>query len=145
MVNTKIILIIFFAAKDEEALYSQWKKKKAGSWLWLRLWTPFAKFRLKLKKIGETTRQSNDDLNQTPSDYTEEVRNRLKGLNLIDRVPEELWVEGHNIYRRKWSEAHLRKKRQKGCLKNSRSWWWTGKPGMLWFMGSQRVGHNWAT
>ena len=49
-----------------------------------------AKFRLKLKKVGKTTRPFRYDLNQIPNDYTVEVRNRLKGLDLIDRVPEEL-------------------------------------------------------
>ena len=52
-----------------------------------------AKFRLKLKKVGKTTRPPKSDLNQTPYDYTVEVRNRFKGLDLIDRVPEELWTE----------------------------------------------------
>ena len=52
-----------------------------------------AKFRLKLKKTGKTTRPFRYDLNQMPYDYTVEVRNRLKGLDLIDRVPEELWTE----------------------------------------------------
>ena len=49
-----------------------------------------AKFRLKLKKVGKTTRPFRYDLNQIPYDYTVEVRNRFKGLDLIDRVPEEL-------------------------------------------------------
>ena len=52
-----------------------------------------AKFRLKLKKIGKTTRPFRYDINQIPYDYTVEVRNRFKGLYLIDRVPEELWTE----------------------------------------------------
>ena len=52
-----------------------------------------AKFRLKLKKVGETTRPFRYDLNQIPYVYTVEVRNRFKGLDLIDRVPEELWME----------------------------------------------------
>ena len=51
------------------------------------------KFRLKLKKVGEITRPFRYDLNQIPYDYTMEVRNRFKGLDLIDRVPEELWTE----------------------------------------------------
>ena len=50
-----------------------------------------AKFRLKLKKVGKTTRPFRYDLNQIPYDYTVEVRNRFKGLDLIDRVPDELW------------------------------------------------------
>ena len=53
----------------------------------------FAKFRLKLKKVGKTTRPFRYDLNQIPYDYTVEVTNRFKGLDLIDRVPEELWTE----------------------------------------------------
>ena len=52
-----------------------------------------AKFRLNLKKVEETTRPFRYDLNQIPYDYTVEVRNRFKGLNLIDRVPDELWNE----------------------------------------------------
>ena len=57
-----------------------------------------AKFRLKLKKIGKTTTPFRYDLNgQIPYDYTVEVRNRLKELDLIDRVPDELWMEVHDI------------------------------------------------
>ena len=52
-----------------------------------------AKFRLKLKKVRKTTRPLRYDLNQIPYDYTVEVRNRFKGLDLIDRVPDELWME----------------------------------------------------
>ena len=56
-----------------------------------------AKFRLKLKKLEKTTRPFRYDLNQIPYDYTVEVRNRFKGLDLIDRVPDELWTEFHDI------------------------------------------------
>ena len=56
-----------------------------------------AKFRLKLKKVGKTTRPFRYDLNQIPYDYTVEMRNRFKGLDLIYRVPDELWVEVHDI------------------------------------------------
>ena len=52
-----------------------------------------AKFRLKLKKVGKTTRSFRYDLNQIPYDYTVEVRNRFKGLDLIERVPDDLWTE----------------------------------------------------
>ena len=55
------------------------------------------KFRLKFKKVGKTTRPFRYDLNQMPQDYTVEVRNRFKGLDLIDRVPEELWMEVRDI------------------------------------------------
>ena len=57
----------------------------------------FAKFRFKLKKVGKTSRPFRYDLNQIPYDYTMEVRNRFKGLDLIDRVPDELWMEVHDI------------------------------------------------
>ena len=56
-----------------------------------------AKFRLKLKKVGKTTRSCRYDLNKIPYDYTVEVRNRFKGLDLIDRLPEELWTEVPDI------------------------------------------------
>ena len=56
-----------------------------------------AKFRLKLKKVGKTTRPFRYNLNQIPYDYTVEVRNRFKGLDLIDRVPDELWNEVRDI------------------------------------------------
>ena len=56
-----------------------------------------AKFRLKLKKVWKTTRPFRYDLNQIPYDYTVEVTNRFKGLDLLDRVPDELWMELHDI------------------------------------------------
>ena len=91
MVNTKIRSIIFFAAKDGKALYNQQKQDwgDCGSDHELLM----AKFRLKLKKVGKTTRPFGYDLNQMPYDYTVEVRNRFKGLDLIDGVPDELWTE----------------------------------------------------
>ena len=55
------------------------------------------KFRSKLKKVGETTRPFRYDLNQIPEDYTVEVTNRFKQLDLIDRVPNEQWMEVHDI------------------------------------------------
>ena len=57
----------------------------------------FAKFRLRLKKVGKTTSPFRHDLNQIPYDYVIEVTNRFKGLDLIDRVSEELWTEVRNI------------------------------------------------
>ena len=91
MVNAEIRLIIFFAVKDGEALYSQQKhdQELCGSDHKLLI----AKIRLKLKKVGKTTRPFRCDLNQIPYDYTVEVRNIFKGLHLIDRVPDELWME----------------------------------------------------
>ena len=83
MVNTKIRLIIFFAAEDGEALYSQQKtslEADCNSDHELLI----AKFRLKLKKIQKTTRPFKCDLNEIPYDYTVDMTNRFKGLNLID-------------------------------------------------------------
>ena len=80
MVNTEIRLIIFFAAKDGEALYSQQQQDQelTGSDHELLI----AKFRLKLKKVGKIARPFRSDLNQIPYDYTVEVTNRFKGLDL---------------------------------------------------------------
>ena len=69
-----------------------------------------AKFRLKLKKVGKTTRLFRYDLNQIPYDYTVEVRNRFKGLDLTDRGPEELCVEVHDLYRRQGSRPSTRER-----------------------------------
>ena len=87
---------MFFAAKDGEVLYSQQKTRlgvDCGSDHELLI----AKFRLKLKKVGKITRPLRYDLNQIPYDYTVEMRNRFKGLDLIDRVPDELWPEVRDI------------------------------------------------
>ena len=81
MVNTEIRLIIFFAAKDEEALYSQQKQDWALTVADYELL--IAKFRPKLKKVVKTTRPFRYDLNQIPYDYTVEVTNTFKELDLI--------------------------------------------------------------
>ena len=94
MVNTEVRLIIFFAAKDGEALYES-AKTRLGADCGSDHELLIAKFRLKLKKVGKTTRPFRYDLNQIAYDYTVEVTNRFKGLDLIDRVPEELWTEVH--------------------------------------------------
>ena len=70
-----------------------------------------AKFRLKLKKIRKTTRPFSYDLNQIPYDYTAEMRNRFKGLDLIDRVPDELWMEVHDIVQEAVIKTIPRKKK----------------------------------
>ena len=79
-----------------------------------------AKFRLKLKKIGKTTRPFTYDINQIPYNYTVQVRNRFKGLDLIDREPEELWMEVHDTVQEEVTRPSPRKrnaKRQNGCLR----------------------------
>ena len=96
MVNTEIKLTIFFAAKDGEALYSQQKQDQELTVAQI-MNSLFAKFRRKLKKVGKTTRPFRYDLNQIPYNYKVEVTNRFQGLDLIDRVPEELWMEICNI------------------------------------------------
>ena len=113
MVNTKIRLIIFFAAKDGEALYSQQQQKRPGADCGSDHELLSAKFRLKLKKVEKTTRPFRYDLNQTV-----EVRNRFKGLDLIE------WLMNYGLrfmtlYRRQGSGPSLWKrnaKKQDGCL-----------------------------
>ena len=114
MVNTKIRLIIFFAANDGEALYSQQKQDQELTVARI-MNSSIAKFRLKVKKVGKTTRPFQYDLNQIPYSYTVEFRNRFKGLHLIDRLPDELWAEVHDIVqetviktipkKKKWKKA----------------------------------------
>ena len=71
------------------------------------------KLRLKLKKVGKTIRSFRYDLNQIPYDYTVEVRNRFKGLDLIDRVPDELWTEVHDIVQERGIKTIPKKKKCK--------------------------------
>ena len=85
-------MIAFFAAKDGGALHSQQKQDWELTVAQI-MSSFFSKFRLKLKKVGKTTRPFRYDLNQTPYDYTVAVTNRFKGFDLIDRVPDELWME----------------------------------------------------
>ena len=96
MVNTEIRLILFFAAKDGDALYSQ-QKTRPGVDSSSDHELLIAKFRLKLKKVRKTTRPFRYDLKQIPFGYIVEVTNRFKGLDLIDRVPEDLWTEVPDI------------------------------------------------
>ena len=95
MVNTKIRLIIFFAAKDEKALYSQ--QKQDIELTVAQIMKSYCQIQTSIEESGETTRPFRYNLNQIPYDYTVEVRNRFKGLDLIDRVPDELWTEVHDI------------------------------------------------
>ena len=95
MVNTEIRFIIFFAAKDGEALYSQQKQDRE-----LTVAQIMKSLLLNSDlnwKVGKTTRPFWYDLRQIPYDYTVEVRNRFKGLDVIDRVPDVLWNKVHDI------------------------------------------------
>ena len=79
-----------------------------------------ARFRLKLKKVGKTTRPFGYELNKMPYNYIVEVRNRFKGLHLIDRVPDELWTEVRDIVHETGIKAIPKKKKckkQNGCLR----------------------------
>ena len=119
MVITEIRLIIFFAAKDGEALYIQLAKTRPGADYGSDHELLIAKFRLILKKVGKTTIPFRYDLNQIPYDYTVEVRNRFKGLDLI----ECLMNYGRRFvtfYKRQGSRPSPWKrnaKRQNGCLR----------------------------
>ena len=86
MVNSEIRLIIFFAAKDGKALYSQQKQDR--KLIVAQIMNSL--FRLILKNVGKTTRPFRYDLNKIPDDYTVEMTNRFKGSDMIDREPEEL-------------------------------------------------------
>ena len=99
MVNTKIRLIIFFVAKDQEALYSQ-QKQDWELTLAQIMNSLLQDSDLKFKKVGKTTRPFRYDLNQIAYDYTAEVRNRFKGLDLIDRIPKEYGWWFMTLYRR---------------------------------------------
>ena len=119
MVNTKIRLIIFFAAKDGEALYSQQNQDRKLTVAQIVNFL-IAKFILKLKKVEKTTRSFMYDLNQIPYDYTVKVKNRFKGLDLIDGVPDELWMEVRDIVQETGIKTISKKKnakKQNGCLR----------------------------
>ena len=96
MVNIKIILIIFFAGKNS-----------SDHELFIYI------FRLKLKTVGKTIRPFSYDLSQLPYNYTVEVTYRFKGLDLIDRVPEELWTEAHDIVQEAVNKTVPKKKKCK--------------------------------
>ena len=92
-------MIIFFAAKDGEALSIRSAKTRLGADCGSDHELLIAKFRLKLKKVGKTTRSFRYDLNQVPYSYTVEVRNRFKGLDLIECLMNYRW-RFMTLYRR---------------------------------------------
>ena len=105
-------------SQDGEALYSQ--QKQAGVDCGSDHELLIAKFRLKLKKVGKTTRPFRYDLNQIPYNYTVEVRNRFKGLELIDRVPDQLWTEVPDIVQETGIKTIPKKKK---CKKRKMAVW----------------------
>ena len=119
MVNTEIRLIIFFAAKDGEALSIQSAKTRPGANCGSDHELFIAKFRLKLKKVGKTTRSFGYDLNQIPYDYTVGVTNRSKGLDLIECL-KSYGRRFVTLYGRQGSRPSPWKRnmtKQTGCLK----------------------------
>ena len=108
-------MIIFFAAKDGEAYTRPGADRGSDHELLI------VKFRLKWKKVGKTTRPFRYDLNQIPYDYTVEVRNRFKGLDLIECVMNSGW-RFMTLYRRQGSTPSPRKrnvKKQSRCLRRA--------------------------
>ena len=114
-----------------EGLYTI-SKDKTRSLLWLRSWIPYCQIQTENEECGETTRPFRYDLNQIPYDYTVEVTNRFKGLDLIDRVPDELWKEISNIVQETGIKTIPKKKKCKKAkwlseepykkLKNEEKW-----------------------
>ena len=96
MVNTEIRLIIFFAAKEGGTLYSQQKQNWELTVAQITN-SLLPNSDLNWRKQRKTTRPFRYDLNQIPYDYAVEVTNRFKGLDLIDRASEQLWMEVHDI------------------------------------------------
>ena len=180
MVNSKIRLIILCSQRWRSSIQSAKTRPGADCGLDHELLT--AKFRLKLKKVGKTTRPFRYDLNEIPYNNTVEVTNRFKRLDLIDSQSWRksvlninwkglhwsqnsdtwaTWCEKLTHWKRPWCWERLKaggegdNRGWNGWMVSltqwtwvwvrSRSWWWTGKPGKLQSMGSQRVGHNWAT
>ena len=96
---------IFFSGENGVALYSQ-QNNTCGSDLELLV----TKFRLILKKVGNITRPFRYDLNQIPHNYTVQVINRFKGLDLVYRVPGKLWMEVHNTVEKEVTKTISKKK-----------------------------------
>ena len=99
MINTETRLILFFTAKDGEVLYSPQKQDWELTVAQI-MNSLLPNSYINLKTVGKTTRPFRYDLNQIPYDYTVKVRNKFKGLDLIDRVPDELWMEALWMYKR---------------------------------------------
>ena len=110
MVNIEIRLSTFFVVKDGEAIYSEQKQELTVAQIHQLL---IAKSRLKLNKSEKTTRPVRYKLNQMPYKYTMEMTNGFKGLNLVNRVPEELWTEVHNIVQEKGKKSSPPSKKKK--------------------------------
>ena len=105
-VKTKDGGTLYSQQKQHQELYTLSKNKIWGSDQELLI----AKFRLTLKKVGKTNKSFRYVLNQIPYNYTVEVTTRFKGLDLTDKVPEELWMEVHNILTGGGNQKHPQEK-----------------------------------
>ena len=113
MVNVKIKLITFFCSQRWRSYIKSAKTRpRADCGSDHQLLT--AKFRLKLKRVGKTTRPARYDLHQIPYEYAVEVTNRFKGLDLGNSVPEGLWTKVHNIAQDAANKTIPKKKKQEG-------------------------------
>ena len=110
MVNTKIRLIIFFAAKDGEALYSQQKQDRELTVD--QIMNSYCQIQTEIEESGKTTRPFRYDLSQIPYDYRVEVRNRFKGRDLIECLMNYGW-RFMTLYRRQESRPSSRKRNAK--------------------------------
>ena len=121
MVNTVIIDYILCSQRWRSSIQSA--KTRPGADCGSDHELLITKFRLKLKKVWKTTRPYRYDLNQIPYDHSVEVRNRFKGLDLIDRVPDELWMEVCDIVQetgiKTIPKGKKNVKRQNGCLRRA--------------------------
>ena len=111
MIDTKIRLIIFFCSQRWSSIQSA--KTRPGADCGSDHQLLIVKFRLKLKKVGKTTRAFRYDLNHIPYDYIVEVTNRFKGLDLVDKMPKNLWLEAHNIVQEVVTKTIPKKKKCK--------------------------------
>ena len=118
MVNTEIRWLISLQLKWRSSLQSA--KARLGADCGSDHEFLTAKFRFKMKKVGKITRLFRNDLNQIPYDYTVEVTNKLKVLDLIDRVPDELWTEVHDIIQETRIKIILMEKK---CKKSKMAVW----------------------
>ena len=110
MINTEIRLIMFFTTKGGEALSGEASKIRPRADCGSDHELLIEKFRLKLKKVGKTARPFRYELNQILYDYSVGVMNRFKELNLVGRVPEELWMEVCNIVQEAMTKTIPKKK-----------------------------------
>ena len=124
MLYSRFSLVIYFIHSNNSS--QRWRsstqsaKTRPGAYCGSHHEFLIAKFRLKLKKVGKTTRPFRYDLNQTSYDFTVEVRNRFKGLDLRDRVPVNYGQRFVTLYRRQRSRPSPWKrnaKKQNGCLR----------------------------